>query len=62
MIADNDLDRFSEGLAADILYSHARGVDRGLASKICVGPGLVVENPDAYDAAGALCIRDAIEK
>jgi hypothetical protein len=62
MIADDDLDRFSEDLAADILYSHARGVDRGLASKICVRPGLVVENPDAYDAAGALCIRDAIEK
>src|SRR5262245_61791116 len=62
MIANDDLDRFSEDFAADILYSDARGVDRSLASEICVGAGLVVENPDAYDAAGALCIRDASEK
>src|SRR5207247_2371018 len=62
MIANDDLDRFSKGFAADSLYGHTRGVDRGFASKICVGTGLVVENPDAYDAAGALRIRDAIEK
>jgi hypothetical protein len=62
MIADDDLDRFSTDFAAEILCSHARGIDRSLASKICVGPGLVVENPDTFDAAGALCIHDAIEK
>ena len=27
MIANDDLDRFSKGFAADSLYSHARGVD-----------------------------------
>jgi hypothetical protein len=62
MIADDDLDRFSEDLAAHVLDGHARGIDRGLASEICIWPGLVVENPDAYDAARALCIRDTIEK
>ena len=62
MIADDDLDRFSEDLAARVLDGHARGIDRRLASEICIRPGLVVENSDPYDAAGALCIRDAIEK
>src|SRR5262249_1642022 len=62
MIADDDLDRFSQDLAVYVVDSHARSVDRGLAAEIRIRPGLVVENPDAYDAAGALCIRDAIEK
>jgi hypothetical protein len=62
MIADDDLDRFSEDLATHVLYGHTRGIARSLASEISIRTGLIVENPDAYDAAGALCIRDAIEK
>jgi hypothetical protein len=62
MIGDDDLDRFPEDLAANVLDGHARGIDRGLAAEICIGPGLVVENPDADAAAGALCIRGGIEK
>jgi hypothetical protein len=62
MIANDDLDRFSKDFAAEILYSHARDVDRGPAPEISIGAGLIVENTNAYHAAGALCIRDAIEK
>jgi hypothetical protein len=62
MIADDDLDRSPEDLAANVLDGHARGIDRGLAAEICIGPGLVVQNPDAQDAAGALCIRGCIEQ
>jgi hypothetical protein len=62
MISDNDLDRSSEDLAAEILDGHAPGIHRGLAAEIRIGAGLVVENPDAYGAAGGLRLRDAIEE
>jgi hypothetical protein len=60
MIADDDLDRFSNDLAIHVLDGHARGIDRGLAAEICIGAGLVVENSDAYDAAGALCVEKGL--
>ena len=62
MIADDDLDRSSEHLAANVLDGHACGINRGLAAEICIGAGLVVENPDADGAAGALRMRGNIEK
>ena len=62
MIADYDLDRFSQDLAAHLLDSHVRSIDRGLAAEIRIGAGLVVENTDADATAGALCVRRTIEQ
>jgi hypothetical protein len=50
MISDDDLDRFSEDLAAHVLDGHARGLGRCFASEISIGAGLVVEpNPKTGD-------------
>jgi hypothetical protein len=51
MIADDDLDRFSEHLAAHVLDGHPRSIDRGFAAKICIGTGLIVKYPNAEGAA-----------
>jgi hypothetical protein len=51
MIANDDLDRFSEHLPAHVLDGHPRSIDRGFAPKICIGTRLIVKNSNADDAA-----------
>src|SRR5262249_28251018 len=61
MITDGDLDRFSQDLTAYVLDSHTRSIDRGLAAEVRIRAGLVVENPDADSATGALCVCRTIK-
>jgi hypothetical protein len=59
MVGDHDIDRLAEHGAAGILDRHARGNDRAGAAQVGIEARLIVENADANDAVGYLCVRGA---
>jgi len=59
MVGDHDIDRLAEHGAAGILDRHARGNDRAGAAQVGIEARLIVENADANDAVGYLCVRRA---